>query len=163
MNMTIERIRQDTDLNGQNLHVFSVILDQYESMEEVDIAFYTEIERICALTDRQDKRGVELIARIDKIILRDYSSPSLCLDSIANEIGLSANYISRIYRGKTGNSILNYITLVRMQEARKLLAQTDIPIQDISTRCGFTTLSYFYRIFKKENGMPPAEYRIKKS
>lgn len=159
INMAIEHIKRDPTLNSEQLHIFSINLDQFENMREVDDVFCTEIESICNLTNRHCEKNTELVDQIEKIIIRDFSSPSLCLDSIAAEIGLSANYLSRIYRAVKGISILNRITAVRMQEARKLLSTSSVSIQDISERCGFTTLSYFYRIFKKENGVTPAEYR----
>lgn len=161
INMVIEYIRRDPTLNSEQLHIFSISLDQFENMREVDTVFFAEIELICGLTNRHCEKNSDLVEQIEQIVLRDFSSPSLCLDSISAEIGLSSNYLSRIYRAVRGISILNQITAVRMQEARELLSTSSVSIQDISERCGFTTLSYFYRIFKKENGITPAEYRTR--
>jgi YesN/AraC family two-component response regulator len=93
------------------------------------------------------------------LIQQNYSDPSLCIDSIASKIGLSADYLSRIYRQETGTSILERIISVRMDRARAMLSTTSETIQIIASSVGYINLSYFYKLFKKENGVTPAEYR----
>lgn len=52
-----------------------------------------------------------------------------------------------------------YLNLLRMEEARKLLAQTDFPITEIALKTGFSSSSYFSSLFRRMNGMSPSTYR----
>ena len=76
-------------------------------------------------------------------------------------LGLSASYTGRIYKQATGRTILERILEVRMEKARQMLRESDAPVALVSERCGFSSDSYFYKIFKQENGVTPAAYRKK--
>ncbi len=60
-----------------------------------------------------------------------------------------------------GTGIMQYLSGLRMEEARRLLIQTDLPISKIAEAVGFTNYNYFCRIFKKENGLPAKSYRLR--
>ena len=62
---------------------------------------------------------------------------------------------------QTGENLKSYITRLRMEEAKKLLTQTALPLYEIVSRIGYLDVSSFIRKFKKEVGMTPGEYREK--
>ena len=63
--------------------------------------------------------------------------------AIAAEFHLNPDYLSTLYKTKTGMTISEYITRERLKLAKKLLLSTDYPISEVSTRCGFQNISYF--------------------
>lgn len=59
----------------------------------------------------------------------------------------------------TGCTLVEYLTAVRLQHARYLLASTRLHVADIASRTGFNSLSHFNRVFLRQVGMPPLQYR----
>ena len=59
----------------------------------------------------------------------------------------------------TGKTLVELITDLRMELAQKLLAQKELPVKEIAGRCGYSDQFYFSRIFKKQTGLSPKEYR----
>ena len=72
-------------------------------------------------------------------------------------------YLIKLFKEETGMTFTDYMTLARMLLAQELLCETDIPIRDIVTRCGYTDFSYFSARFKKICGMTPHEWRANNS
>ena len=93
------------------------------------------------------------------LINREYRNPGFSLESIADAMGMSATYIGRLFKKHTMKTILDYITEVRMQEARELLSETELSVGEVAERAGFANSPYFYKVFKKTHGITPAEYR----
>ncbi len=81
--------------------------------------------------------------------------------SYAGQANISENYLSRLVKQSTGRSVGAWITIVRIQRAKRLLSQTNLPIIDIADRVGLEDQSYFSRLFKKETGMTPSDFRRK--
>lgn len=78
---------------------------------------------------------------------------------IAKELGISVDYLSRLFRKETGFSLTDYIKNARIIAAQKMLDNTNLSISIIGEYTGYKTFSYFSSIFKKEVGMTPYEYR----
>lgn len=69
------------------------------------------------------------------------------------------NYFNRLIRAKTGLTYTQYLRQVRIDEAKRLLRETSLSVQDICQRIGYENRSFFYRIFQEETGQAPLEYR----
>ena len=67
------------------------------------------------------------------------------------------------FRSHFGCTVNDYINTRRVEEALGLLEKTDLSIEEISERIGFTSASYFSRIFKQKMGMPPMRFRTNRS
>lgn len=100
-------------------------------------------------------------ARIDKIISylnRNYTR-NVNLDEIASFAAMNSSAFCRYFKSKTGKSFKNYILDMRIGYACKLLLMEDISISDLSSECGFETISHFNKTFKKNTGYVPSQYR----
>ncbi len=73
--------------------------------------------------------------------------------------GLTSSYISRIIKGKTTYSAVEYINYYRIRKAKELLAQNDLKSTEIASMVGFENIHYFSEVFKKFVGVSPKEYR----
>lgn len=111
------------------------------------------------MNERKKSRQDELPCRIKKILDERYADPNLSLDMLADELGMSATYLGRVFKQHTMQTILGYIQEVRMSRVRELLLHTDVPVGEIAERAGFSNSPYFFKAFKKYNGVTPAEYR----
>lgn len=78
---------------------------------------------------------------------------------IAKSVALNENYLSRLFHKENGCSISDYILQKRVVMAKKLLIQTKMSVSDIGEMVGYETTTYFIRIFKRETGKTPKEYR----
>lgn len=109
--------------------------------------------------------SVELITRktdtIDEVIhyMHENIEHKLALDNLAGQAGLSTSHLSLLFHKKTSYSPLQYLNHLRIQKACQLLDFTDMKINQISPKVGFEDALYFTRIFKKNIGMSPKEYR----
>jgi AraC-like DNA-binding protein len=100
-------------------------------------------------------------ARIDKIIsyLNKNYTRNVSLDEIASFAAMNSSAFCRYFKSKTGKSFKNYILDMRIGFACKLLLMEDISISQLSSQCGFDTLSHFNKTFKKNTGYVPSQYR----
>src|SRR5690606_27117503 len=83
----------------------------------------------------------------------------LYLEKIAIEMNLTAKYISRIFKEKTGINVTDYISMIRITKAKEMLADTELNISDISEKVGIYSRTTFIRLFKKFEGTTPNEFR----
>ncbi|MGG3279131.1 AraC family transcriptional regulator [Paenibacillus solani] len=87
-----------------------------------------------------------------------YNEP-VSLGELADELGLSISRVSRAFLETTGYRFSEYVSLLRIQAAKRELAGTDKVVADIAFECGFQSLPTFYRVFKETVGMSPIRYR----
>ena len=111
------------------------------------------------LKEKKDIGHDDLIKKIIDIINSEYMNQSLFVDSISDTLEMSPSYITRIFKQYTTKTILDYIIEVRMKKARDLLENKVYSISEIAEKTGFSNSSYFYKAFKRENGVTPNEYR----
>ncbi|MBP1993046.1 AraC family transcriptional regulator [Paenibacillus eucommiae] len=83
----------------------------------------------------------------------------LSRESLADHFGVSAPYISRIFKHYTGQSFLTYLHQLRIESAVNLLLSTNMPIVDISAETGFDSVRTFLRVFHNTKGLTPKAYR----
>ena len=76
-------------------------------------------------------------------------------------MGLSSVYFGRLFKKIYGKSFLNYVTEVRMENAKDLLTRTNMPNEQIAEKVGYTNVTYYYKVFKRYSGVTPFEYRTK--
>ena len=94
-------------------------------------------------------------------IMNNYSDPSLDNDTIAELLGYHPYYLSRVIKAATGKTLHRYIVDYRIQIAKNHLTTSDTDISVIAKNCGFTSPSYFAKVFRDEVGETPGEYRRK--
>ena len=84
---------------------------------------------------------------------------NLTVSFLAKYVGLTPNYLSSAFHKAVGMTISEYVTGIRLDVSTKLLIFTDLPITQICYDCGFGSLSNFMRIFKKQYGVSPKQFR----
>lgn len=86
-------------------------------------------------------------------------SRNITLEEVANHVYLSHYYFSRLFKKELGISFVSFLNKQRIEQAKILLAQTNLSIQKVAYRVGYTQPSYFCKLFKKETGQTPASFR----
>lgn len=108
-----------------------------------------------------NKYSEEDAKKLFEHITKNLSNPLLSLDLIAKEIGLSSFVVNEILKDKKNTQYKNYIDNLRMDEAKRLLTETEHQISVIAEQCGYCYSNSFSRIFGKYCDMTPNEYRKK--
>ena len=99
----------------------------------------------------------EAMRRAKHFLDQNYAEP-LSLKQTAKHIGISPAYLSRIFHQEFGVSFSEYLTSQRLQVARKLLQTTRLQIAEIANRCGFSSSSYFIKVFSDHYKVTPKNY-----
>lgn len=94
-----------------------------------------------------------------KKYIAQYYDKDLKLCHLARLYYLNETYLGRLFKQQEGTSFTNYLNTIRIETACKMLKMTGNSILSISMAVGFNNVTYFNRVFKKQTGMTPAEYR----
>lgn len=101
----------------------------------------------------------DVILKAKKYIAENYADQNTTLTKVADVVALSPNHFSTIFSQECNTTFIEYLTNVRIENAKRLLRTTDMKGYDIAYECGFSDPHYFSYIFKKNTGLSPREYK----
>lgn len=101
------------------------------------------------------------IEKIEKAIafIEEHYRGDISRDALAARLGISPNYLGKLFAEHTGRKMNDFITDLRINESRKLLRETDEQIIEIAYTVGFNNLRHFNRVFKEKVGVSPQNFR----
>ncbi len=108
-----------------------------------------------AEADAEDHR---LIRQVEDFVARNYRR-DISVKEVADLVRLSPNYFSHLFKKTTGASFTEYVNAVRVAQARRLLAESDLKIYEIAETVGYTDYKYFSAVFARLAGSSPSRYR----
>lgn len=124
------------------------------------------IVAVCAqygrLVGHQMRPGADYKAQQLKEIvgyLGEHFTEPLSLSAVAAEFGLSPQYFSTFFRDNFGRTFTQHINSLRIEQAARLLRETDLPVMEVGFRVGFDNFSYFIKRFRLVYGVSPSHYR----
>lgn len=100
----------------------------------------------------------DVIQEIQNFICCHYAE-NISLNSLAEQFYLHPNYLSRLFKEKTGHNFVEYLTEIRMEKVKELLRSSNKKIIEICDMTGYDNPRYFSKVFKQYTGMTPREYR----
>ena len=102
-----------------------------------------------------------ILDKLSKITtyVENHSQEDLSVEQLAAQVHLSSGYFSRIFKKQMGQSVMEYVNLVRLKNAFELLTNTKYNLQVISDKSGFPNIKSFRMMFKKIYGKTPLQYR----
>lgn len=137
-------------------------LDDQPLRDPEKILSCIKIMDICAkyisLSNRFNPEKAELAPAIRAYIHQNYSEP-LSLERLKNHFFCSRATLINAFRSRYHESINNYITQVRVEKSKELLAYSRRSIKEIAVECGFSNQNYFSKVFLKEIGQTPTDFR----
>jgi AraC-like DNA-binding protein len=104
------------------------------------------------------RSGEPLLADVFAVIDRRHTEP-LSLRDVARDLGMTPGHLTTIVRRRTGRTVQDWIIERRMAEARKLLADSELPVQEVARRVGISDPGYFSRLFRRTHGTSPRGWR----
>jgi AraC-like DNA-binding protein len=117
-------------------------------------------EKVC---NEESASRAELVETARKVLIEKglYKDPGMTLTRLARRVGVPDRDLSHAINQCTGENVSQFVNLVRLKEAARLLSSTQEPIARIQEQVGFLTRSNFYREFQKVYGEAPAAFRKK--
>lgn len=100
----------------------------------------------------------DTIQRIKQYII-DHSHKDISLESLGKKVGLNPIYISKMFKEKLGINYIDFLTECRIEKAKKLMADPEKSLKEITFEVGYHEPNYFSKVFKKMCGLSPTEYR----
>jgi AraC-like DNA-binding protein/mannose-6-phosphate isomerase-like protein (cupin superfamily) len=130
------------------------------------VMFLVAVGRAYSGTFNSQQESVDISGKKEAVqkalshIEQNYSSIT-SLSAISDNIFLSPNYFCNLFKETTGLSPWDYLIRVRLEEAKKLLSGSNRKISDIASTVGFSSDSYFGKVFRAHTGSTPHQYRLK--
>lgn len=152
--------RQAGLINQKNWHLdFSHLqkLGRCQSISSLRAWCRSFIEEVFAENNREPlKRNV--VKKAAQYIKENYYQ-ELSLTEIAGLIYINPDYFSKLFKKEMGCTYAEYLTRIRVEEARKFLTNPSLTIAEVGKKVGYSDPNYFSKVFKKIVGLPPTEYR----
>jgi two-component system, response regulator YesN len=105
-------------------------------------------------------QGSRMLDTIKRIVRERFDQNMLSVSLIADELGITQPYLSSFFRKATGQTILEFISEIRLQEAKRLLSDSNCTVMHVAQAVGYSNDIGFIRFFKKHEGITPGQYRI---
>ncbi len=105
-----------------------------------------------------EHKNQDVVNQVKSFILANLDGDT-SLYTLSRSVHLCPEHLLRLFKRREGVTILQYINDLKLQKARQLLTETEMPIKDIATALGFASTGYFGRFFKSKQGMTPNAYR----
>ena len=139
---------------------FAAKIEAISSTAEIPTLMSEMFRTYCRLVHKHSVQSYSrLIQRTITLIASDLSA-DLSPKMLAVSQGVSAGYLSTVFKRETGKTLSEYIREKRMEHAAHLLRMTDLQIQTVALHSGIMDIQYFSKLFKKQLGMTPTEYRL---
>ncbi|MFC5406167.1 response regulator [Cohnella soli] len=181
-----QEVRKFTNCSTQNdkvsfLHLFArlmhlplVVTPTEENVQQAAMKYFSRMERSESLAETCNVFD-EYMAFLSESLQwnRQYSKEivqarqyihqrfklNVSLSEVSSHVGMSPNYFSKQFRSETGEYLTDFINRLRIDEAKKVLLESNQRSYEIAASVGFADHSYFSRVFKKYTGVSPTEYR----
>lgn len=146
-------LRHAADGELSDLHLLSRLFTALADLAELTVTPLAL--RALGSPGKQAKPRIEAVCNF----LETHHEEPISLGDAAGAAHMSPSAFSRFFTANMGRTFVDYLTEVRIQRARTLLLNSDLPITEIATRSGFTNLSNFNRRFRGRQGLSPTQYR----
>lgn len=161
--MALETIQKNSmskvSLSGRMLSAFSA---DTETLDELNALIFSVLDDAEELFHEKKGGSHNYISdTIREKIINDYMNADLSVEYFARMFDMTPAYISKIFKKAAVKTILEFISDVRMEKAGQLLINSNLSMDDIALKVGYSSKIYFYKTFKKYNGVTPGEYRKK--
>ena len=155
----VDRVRERL-LQLPGLRGFESVALFLDILNDLATAGPDETHIIGTMDYRMQTDGNERIKKILQFVENNYHK-KITLEDIGAEVGMSPSSVCRYFKKNTYQNLWTYINGFRIVRAAQMIVETDDPISEISTRCGFYNISNFNHAFRERIGSPPGDYRRK--
>lgn len=134
------------------------IIMRSNSLSEIFEEFVFWCQRL--MFPKAEENTAALVRRVDAFI-QDHYTERITTKMLAQEFGLVPSYLSRLFREYKGVTPNHYIQNIRIERSKEMLLNCPtVMTKDIALMVGYVDASYFFKVFKKNTGLSPSEYRM---
>lgn len=101
----------------------------------------------------------DIAAFVMDYLHKKYANQELSLSHLADLLNMSSVYLSTYIKEKTGGNFIDHLNKIRVEKAQELLVTTELTIHDVAREVGYANITSFGRMFKKNTGLSPGDYR----
>jgi len=141
-------------LESERINDITFRLLEKQKMLEL-IALFTDEEEIAEVSTPNHK--TDYVFRAMQYIEAHYGDASLCAKSTARYLGLSTDYLSKLFKTQAHTTLSEYIRLLRISRAKELM-YIDTSVASVAAKCGFSSVQSFCRSFKEVEHITPGEH-----
>jgi two-component system, response regulator YesN len=157
----IHFVMKKTKGNGE-FTLFQEVFDLTKKMTNlIDLknGVHEWVQKVLVILNRKvEKKDFDYI-EIAKKWISEHLDQNITIQKIATHVYMNPTYFCEYFKSQTGETVLDYVTRIRMEKAKEMLLMTDYKIYDISVKVGYTDTKYFSRLFKKYYGEVPSKYK----
>lgn len=147
-----------SEVYGDEFTPFTLL--NYDTQEDITYRLKELTSRTVEFINSRHKVvNRSFVEKAKEFINKNYGSEGLSLSTIADSVHVSPGYLSQLFKQVVGESCVEYITKVRLNEAKKLLKETGLKTYEVAFQVGYSDSQYFSTCFKKHIGVSPTDYR----
>ncbi len=138
---------------------FALKIEQLSSLSETQSLMREMFRTYCRLVRKHSMKSYSLLVQKTVLLIDSDLSANLTLHTLAQQQNVTPGYLATVFKRETGKTVSQYIREKRIKQASFLLATTHLQVQTVALHCGIVDVQYFSKIFKKQIGKTPKEYR----
>lgn len=142
------------------LEYYNKDLGVQEVLDSYMVILFTELLRTYRDASKEKEKDVSHNVQILSVLSYIEENYEHCtLSGMAKYFGFNAAYLTNLLKEKTGRSFVEHVQEQRLNKAMVLLENTDLPVTEIVTMCGYNNMNFFYKKFRAAVGCTPGDYR----
>lgn len=142
----------------KNQNLYQELMEQ-ETLEDMGLWMKQILQQMApSFIEKKESRNESIIESI-MTYLNDHYHEDIRLNTLADSVYLSPSYLSRLFKQETGTNFIETLTMIRIKQSKKMLADSSLKISDIADRCSLGSSNNYIRLFRKYEGMTPGQYR----
>lgn len=130
----------------------------YIPKDEIDIWSINKMQYILKAMNESGREKLSKPIQYAKQYIVDHYNEPISLSEVADNIGVSSQYLSKIFKDETGYNYIEWVNLMRVERAKQLIEQSELSMSEIAFEVGYSEQNYFSRSFKKYTGISPSKY-----
>jgi two-component system response regulator YesN len=138
---------------------FTSVVRKADNLEEVHDFFYQFFNSLGNIQIRDNTKNYQRAMQTKAYLDENFSDPNLFAVSIANHFGVAASYLGKTFFEYTRKTLNGYLAEVRIRKSKELLKDLNLSIGGIAESVGFSSVKYFYKVFKDLTGTTPNTWR----
>ncbi|MBO7743636.1 helix-turn-helix domain-containing protein [Paenibacillus sp. MWE-103] len=151
-----------TNTNG--LYAYFHLIEQVETLDQLGAALTDFCGRVVTVMEENKQqvaslKSTRVIEEVKQLIEERYADACLSLEYAAGQVDLSTGYLGKLFKHQTRSTFNDYVTLVRIEQAKRLLTSTNEIVSEVGAKVGVPGAAYFSTMFKRHTGMSPSQYR----
>ncbi|WP_029504978.1 AraC family transcriptional regulator [Lachnoclostridium phytofermentans] len=143
---------------GNNTNLYQTI-GGMDTLEDIEVylgkVFISITDYLMSFHEDTSEKSSEQIIKY----LRKHYKEEIVFEELATQIGISYSYMRKMIREETGNSLMDNVNLLRIDEAKRLLLHSDLSLTQIATEVGYHNVQSLNRFFKKYEGVSPSDFK----